>query len=167
MWEFFAMGAPTYVLERRQWLPGGISGVFDFFCDPHNLARLTPDFLDFKILAVTGEPVSAGTLIDYRLKVHGLPVFWRTRIQEWHVNESFVDTQLRGPYVLWHHTHKFTEKDGGVEMSDIVRYRLPFGPIGMIIHKFIVRRDVESIFDYRSQIIAQIFSEENAQQPVS
>ena len=98
----------------------------------------------------------AGTLFEYRLRLHGVPVSWLTRIEEWEPGIRFVDMQLKGPYALWHHTHEF-EPDGagGTLMRDTVRYALPFGPFGEIARRLFVARDLEAIFDFRTQRVAR------------
>jgi ligand-binding SRPBCC domain-containing protein len=99
----------------------------------------------------------AGALIEYRLRLHGLPVAWLTRIEEWDddpTHPRFVDMQLTGPYRLWHHTHEFHElPDGGTLMTDTVRYALPLGPLGSLAHRLLVRRDLERIFDFRARTV--------------
>ena len=101
--------------------------------------------------------MSAGTLIDYRLKLHGIPVRWKTRIDAWEPGRCFVDRQISGPYALWHHTHTFEpEGPGATLMRDRVRYRLPFGVLGAVAHLALVRRDLERIFDYRRDAVGAI-----------
>ena len=164
MHRLLAWGAPEYVLERTQFIPKGIDEVFRFFEDPNNLPRITPHWLDFQILAVhpgSGASVdgviNAGTTIDYTLRWFGIRYRWRTLIECWEPGVKFVDTQIRGPYILWHHTHTFTPRAGGVEMTDRVRYRLPFGPFGMLGHAVIVRRQLDEIFDWRREKVSEIF----------
>ena len=101
----------------------------------------------------------AGTLIEYRLRLHRLPIAWLTRIEEWVPSERFVDMQLTGPYRLWHHTHTFrAHPDGGTLMTDTVRYALPFGPLGSLAHRVLVRRDLERIFDYRARAVPALLT---------
>ena len=96
-----------------------------------------------------------GTLIEYRLRLRGIPIRWLTQIEEWAPGERFVDVQLRGPYALWHHTHEFElAGDGHTLMRDTVRYALPLGPLGALAHKLFVKRDVERIFDYRYETVS-------------
>jgi ligand-binding SRPBCC domain-containing protein len=97
-----------------------------------------------------------GTLIEYRLRLHGLPISWLTRIEVWEPGRRFVDQQLRGPYALWHHTHEFEPAaDGRTLMRDTVRYALPFGPAGALAHRLFVQRDLERIFDFRQREVAR------------
>ena len=105
---------------------------------------------------VTPAPVAmdAGTLIKYRLRLHGLPVRWLTRIEAWEPGRRLVDVQLRGSYRLWHHTHTFTPHDGGTLMRDQIRYALPLGPLGRAARTALVRRDLDRIFDFRRDAVA-------------
>jgi ligand-binding SRPBCC domain-containing protein len=148
----------AYVLEREQVLPVGVDEAFAFFGDALNLQRITPAWLHFRV--VTPEPIAmaAGTLIAYRLRLHGLPVRWLTRIETWEPGVRFVDVQLRGPYALWHHTHEFTAQGAQTLMRDRVRYALPLGPLGRAAHAVLVRRDLERIFDFRQAAVAAHFA---------
>ena len=143
-----------HVLRREQRLPGTPAEVFPFFADAGNLEAITPPWLGFEVVSPRPIEMRAGALIEYRLRLHGLPVAWLTRIEEWVLGERFVDMQLRGPYRLWHHTHEFREHpDGGTLMTDRVRYALPFGPLGSLAQLLLVRRDLERIFDFRAQAV--------------
>jgi ligand-binding SRPBCC domain-containing protein len=143
-----------FVLQTELWLPRPQSEVFHFFAEAHNLEAITPPWLRFEVLTPAPLEMRAGALIDYRIRVHGIPIRWRTEITEWNPPRSFVDVQLRGPYTLWHHTHTFEERDGGTLCADQVRYR-PRG--GALIHWLFVRRDVERIFVYRQQRLREMF----------
>ena len=149
----------TYRLEQSQFIRKRREEIFPFFADASNLQRITPPFLHFHILSAPTNPIEAGTLIDYRLKLYGVPVYWRTRIETFEPPYSFMDIQLSGPYRLWHHRHEFIEVPGGTEMRDIVDYQLPFGPMGYIARSLFVRRSLKQIFDYRKAVIAEIFGE--------
>lgn len=142
----------------RQWIPAGIEPAFDFFSNARNLERITPPFLNFEVVGMSTAQIQQGSLIDYRLKLHGVPVKWRTLIESWEPRRMFVDTQLKGPYQLWHHTHRFEELAGGVLIEDQVFFRLPIGWLGDLVAGAFVRSDVEKIFDYRREVIAGIFS---------
>lgn len=144
-------------LHRETWIPRPLETVFDFFRRAENLEILTPPWLHFRVLTPLPIPMNPGALIAYKLRVRGFPVSWLTRIEDWNPPYSFVDRQLRGPYTLWHHTHTFTERDGGTAMVDHVRYTLPFGPLGRFVHWLQVKRDVEKIFDYREERIRKLF----------
>ena len=140
-----------HTLTREQYLRGTPEEVFPFFADAGNLEAITPSWLAFHV--VTPRPIAMreGTLIEYRLRLHGVPIRWLTRIDEWVPGERFVDSQLHGPYALWHHTHEFERaSDGGTLMRDTVRYALRLGPLGALAHRLLVARDLERIFDYRT-----------------
>lgn len=147
----------AYVLERRQVVPRRVADIFPFFADAANLDLLTPSWMRFEIRTPLPVTMQAGLLLDYRIRWRGIPLRWRTLIEEWHPNERFVDRQIRGPYRLWHHTHLFEPHPSGTLMTDIVRYALPFGLLGRIAHGFSVRRDVAAIFDYRYLQIERLF----------
>mgnify|MGYP003347335723 FL=1 len=132
--------------------------VFEFFSAARNLEQITPPLLKFEVLTPEPIPMGEGTLIDYRLRVHGLPLRWRTKITRWNPPYQFADIQLKGPYKLWDHTHTFLEENGGTRMIDEVVYELPFGPLGDIVHALSVRRDVEEIFRYRNSVIGTLFA---------
>ena len=146
-----------HVLERRQPLALPAERVFEFYSDARNLERITPPWLGFEVTTPGAIEMRPGTLIDYRLRLRGVPVRWRTRIETWEPPHRFVDVQLRGPYALWEHTHSF-EPDGGagVVIGDRVRYALPLGPLGDLAHTLLVRRDLERIFDYRRHAVAEL-----------
>ena len=133
--------------------------VFAFYADARNLEAITPEWLHFRITTPQPIEMREGALIEYELKLHGLPISWLTRIDEWVPGERFVDRQLSGPYRLWHHTHTF-EPDGagGTLMRDRVRYALPLGPLGAVAHRAFVRRDLERIFDYRRDAVGAILA---------
>ena len=121
-----------HVLLRTQLLDGTPQQVFPFFSDAHNLEAITPPLLRFRVLTPRPIEMHEGALIEYRLRVHGAPVRWRTRIMEWDEPRRFIDMQLRGPYRLWHHTHTFEERPAGQTlMTDRVRYAIGFGPKGL------------------------------------
>ena len=148
-----------FTLHAEIWLPRPRAEVFAFFADAHNLQALTPPWVKFEVLTPAPIPMRAGALIDYRIRVHGLPIRWRTEITEWLPPHRFVDVQLRGPYTLWHHTHTFEEREGGTFCVDDVRYR-PRG--GVLANRLFVRRDVERIFAFRREQLLKLFSAEIA-----
>ncbi len=139
-------------LEREQSLPHPVEDVFAFFADARNLERLTPSLLRFEVLTVGEIEMRTGTLIEYRLRLHGVGVDWLTRIEEWEPGARFVDMQLAGPYRLWHHTHTFEPTGSGTLMRDTVRYALPAWPLGELARR-LVRRELERIFDFRRDTI--------------
>lgn len=142
-----------FALQTELWLPRPREEVFPFFAEARNLETLTPPWLQFEVLTPAPIEMRAGTLIDYRIRVHGIPIRWRTEIAEWLPPHRFVDVQLRGPYTLWHHTHTFEDRDGGTLCGDQVRYR-PRG--GALTNWLFVRRDVEKIFRYRQQRMREL-----------
>jgi len=148
-----------HTLIREQVLPGTPDEVFPFFADAGNLEAITPPLLRFRIVSPQPMEMRAGVLIEYRLRLRGLPIRWKTRIEVWEPGRRFVDRQLKGPYALWHHTHEFEAVAGGrTLMRDVVRYRLPLGPLGAIAHLLFVRRDVERIFDHRREAVEAMLS---------
>ncbi len=144
-------------LEREQLLGAPVDEVFAFFADAVNLERITPPLLRFRV--VTPQPIEMrpGALIQYRLRLHGLALDWLTRIDDWEPGVRFVDSQLAGPYRLWHHTHEFEARDGGTLMRDTVRYALPLWPLGELARP-LVRRDLAQIFDYRRDVVEANFT---------
>jgi len=145
-------------LTAEQWLPLGVEELFAFFSNEKNLELLTPPWLHFHVIGKSTPQLQKGTLIDYRLKVRGIPIRWQSRIEEWRPNERFVDTQIRGPYNYWHHTHLFLPERGGTLCIDRVRYRVPGGALGRWFVLPFVRRDVETIFAFRRNTILSHFS---------
>jgi ligand-binding SRPBCC domain-containing protein len=146
----------AHLLERTQCVPLTPARTFELFADAHNLERITPPWLGFRVITAGPIEMAAGTLIDYRLRLHGVPVRWRTRIEVWEPGRRFVDIQLRGPYRLWHHTHSFEAVEGGTLVRDRVRYALPLGPFGALARLAFVRRDLERIFDHRAEAVASL-----------
>jgi len=148
------------LLRREQVLDAPLSDAFAFFSRAENLEAITPPWLSFRISSPAPVGMGVGTRIRYRLKLHGVPVSWLTRIDEWDPPRGFVDRQLSGPYKLWHHTHSFEAIDGGrTRMVDIVRYGHRFGPLGTLGEHLLVKRDLERIFDYRRDSIAKLIAD--------
>jgi len=147
-----------YTLHREQWLPRPAEEVFAFFAEPQNLEALTPPWLGFRILTPLPIEMRRGARIEYQLSLHGLQLGWLTGIETWEPPFSFTDVQLRGPYRLWRHAHRFVPERGGVSVEDTVVYALPLGPLGRLAHFFKIRRDLGRIFDYRQQQIAERFN---------
>ena len=150
----------VHTLEREQHLPQPPEEAFAFFGDAHNLEAITPPWLGFRIVTPGPIEMAAGTLLEYRLRLHGVPVGWRTRIEQWEPPRRFVDVQLSGPYRLWHHTHSFERDGDGTLMCDRVRYALPLWPLGELAHLALVRRDLERIFSFRQQRIARLLAQD-------
>lgn len=147
----------VYELRTRVRLPRPRPEVFAFFADAGNLEAITPPWLHFHI--VTPRPIGMreGALIDYRLRLHGLPLTWKTEITAWDPPRRFVDEQLRGPYRLWVHEHTFEEDGEGTIVEDSVRYSLPFGPLGSLADRLLVARDLRAIFEYREARLREAF----------
>jgi hypothetical protein len=152
-----------FAFQSETCVPRPRSEVFPFFAEARNLQILTPPWLKFEVLTPAPILMRPGTLIDYRITVHGFPIRWRTEIAEWDPPHRFVDVQLSGPYKLWHHTHTFEERDGGTLCLDQVRYR-PRG--GVFVNWLFVRRDVERIFRHRQQRLKELFGPKTTNAPV-
>lgn len=147
-----------HILETKQIIARPRTETFDFFGDAENLERITPPELSFNIITPRPIVIEKGTLIDYRLKLRGIPINWRTEIAEWNPPFHFVDAALRGPYTQWIHRHTFEElEDGSTEITDVVRYRLPFEPFGDLLHWY-VRRELDYIFAYRHKAVDDILN---------
>lgn len=145
-------------IERRQIIPVPLADAWEYFATPRNLEEMTPPSLSFRIGWGGDEPMHAGQLIGYRVKV--APLIWITWLTEITVVEpghTFVDEQRRGPYRLWHHLHRFTAVAGGTECLDRVAYELPFGPLGALMHALWIRRQLKHIFDFRADHLVRRF----------
>ncbi len=143
-----------YHLDTGKWLRKPLPEVFAFFADAGNLEMLTPPWLRFALVTRTPITMAAGTVIDYRLRLHGLPIRWRSEITVWDPPARFVDEQRRGPYRLWRHTHTFAEEDGGTRVEDHVEFAAFGGPI---VNEWIVARDLRAIFSYRHRQLDRLF----------
>ncbi|MEN3026774.1 MAG: SRPBCC family protein [Chlorobiota bacterium] len=148
-----------YRLYREQWVPKPLEEVFPFFERPENLGLITPPRLGFRLLTPSPVPMHQGALIDYTIRLLGLPVRWTTYIAVYDPPHCFVDVQLRGPYSFWYHTHRFIPENGGTRLTDEVLYVLPFGPLGRLLHAIWIARSLDSIFSYRRERIRAIFGE--------
>ena len=146
-----------HTLRREQFIPRPLEEVFVFFADARNLGKITPAWLNFQILTPQPIAMRPGTLLDYRLRWHGLPIAWKTEIVAWNPPHGFTDVQLRGPYRSWRHVHTFRAEPEGTRMTDVVTYELPLGRLGELAHVLTVRRDLERVFDYRVQVIERLF----------
>ena len=144
--------------QSEIWLPRSPAEVFPFFGDATNLNLITPPWLNFEIVTPGPIEMRAGTLIDYRLRVRGVLLRWRTRINEWEPPRRFVDEQIRGPYRLWIHKHVFEPREGGTLARDFVRYAVP---LDFLAHRWLVRPDVERIFEFRSRVLQKHFSKQS------
>ncbi len=140
-------------LENDLWLPRPLDEIFDFFSDAANLEALTPPWLHFRIRTPKPIAMHRGTLIDYSIRVHGLPISWQSEISVWDPPHRFVDVQRRGPYRRWEHMHGFAAIEGGTRVTDEVDFDVPFG----FIAGAFVRRDVEKIFAFRRAVLLKRF----------
>jgi ligand-binding SRPBCC domain-containing protein len=149
----------VHLLERSQRIARPPEEVFAFFSDAHNLEAITPDWLRFRIVTPGRIEMAPGALIEYRLRLHGLPIRGLTRIEEWEPGRRFVDVQVRGPYRLWHHTHEFEpDGDGATLVRDRVSYALPLGPLGELAQRAVVARDLDRIFDHRLASVSKVMA---------
>jgi ligand-binding SRPBCC domain-containing protein len=144
--------------HSEQWVDRPLEEVFAFFSDANNLEAITPRQLNFRILTPGPIRLEAGARIDYQLTLYGVPVKWATLIERWEPPHEFVDVQLRGPYRVWRHTHRFLAEAKGTRMIDDVAYELPLGPLGRMVEALWARREVARIFAHRTEVIARRFS---------
>jgi ligand-binding SRPBCC domain-containing protein len=147
-----------YRLHRVQNLSVSLEEAWQFFSSPLNLPSITPPWLNLTIRGEVAERVFPGMIIRYRVTPFlGIPYTWISEITHVEAPHSFVDEQRFGPYRLWHHRHHFRSMNGGIEMMDTVHYALKFGPVGTVMHTFIVRKKLEEIFDFRQRTLAKLF----------
>jgi ligand-binding SRPBCC domain-containing protein len=146
-----------YTLHRELRVPHALPAVFDFFSRAENLEKLTPPWMRFRILTPPPIEMKQGATIRYALRVRGIPLEWISKIERWNPPFEFIDVQVKGPYKFWRHTHRFSEVGGGTAIEDIVQYALPFGPLGRLVHRLQVARDLANIFDYRAQQVQTLF----------
>jgi ligand-binding SRPBCC domain-containing protein len=145
---------PGYCLHAECVLSCEIDEVFAFFSDASNLERITPPWIRFQIVTTQPVEMRVGALIDYKLRLRGFPMHWRSEITAWEPHCRFVDEQRRGPYRYWRHEHLFERTDAGTRVIDNVRYAVPGGAL---IHALLVRRDIERIFRFRQEVLAKLF----------
>ncbi len=149
-----------YTLHRTQKLPVSLQEAWDFIANPQNLAVITPDTMGFKTLSGDDRQMFAGQIIEYTITpLFGLKMSWVTEITHVQDKTFFVDEQRHGPYAFWHHKHFLKEIVGGVEMEDIVHYKVPMGFLGRLVHPFLVKPKLEEIFEYRQKKLVELFGE--------
>ncbi len=156
------MPPPRHRIETEIVVPRGLDEVFAFFSDAHNLDELTPPWLRFHVLTPRPVPMHVGARIDYRLRIRGLPIRWQSEITAWEPPWRFVDEQRRGPYRLWHHEHLFESVPGGTRIVDRVDYAVAGWVLEPLVHRVFVRPDVERIFRYRGERLAERFARPSA-----
>ncbi|MES3018909.1 MAG: SRPBCC family protein [Bacteroidota bacterium] len=149
-----------HIFKSEQFLNIDIQTAWDFFSSAGNLALITPPEMAFKIHTnLEGIEVYEGMIIDYTVKpLFGIPLKWRTEISKVEKPYIFIDKQVKGPYSMWEHTHTFIEKDNGVLMQDEVKYQLPLGFMGTLVHNFIVKEKIKKIFKFREETLNRLFS---------
>jgi hypothetical protein len=154
----------VYSLKTVQFLKVSLDEAWEFFSSPKNLQKITPQKLGFQIISQHhGEKMYAGQIIEYKVKpVLGIPLYWMTEITHVEDKKYFVDEQRFGPYSMWHHQHHFREVPGGVEMTDIVHYKLPLWALGDIAHALFVKSQLKGIFDHRYEVTERLFNNKTA-----
>ena len=149
-----------YTFQRKQQLPISVEKAWEFISNPKNLKKITPDYMSFDILSGAEKPMFAGQIIQYIVTpILGIKTKWVTEITHVKENEYFVDEQRFGPYALWHHKHFIKEIEGGVEMEDIIDYKVPLGILGQLVHPILVKPKLEEIFIYRQKKLIELFGE--------
>ncbi len=147
----------AFRLPTVQWFSQDQSEVFAFFSEAKNLERITPPWLNFKIVKMSTPQIENQTLLDYRLKLHGVPLKWQTLIESWSPDKKFVDRQLKGPYSVWHHTHSFSSLRNGTLVKDEVIYKIPFGRLGELVRDLWVKHDLQKIFSFRQRVLEKVY----------
>lgn len=151
-----------YLLQREQQLNCDMETAWNFFSSPHNLAKITPDNMNFIIVnEVPDVPIYEGMIIDYKISpLFGITMKWRTKIKTVRHHVSFTDQQLKGPYKQWIHSHEFIPNEHGILMKDIVQYEMPYGFIGRLVHSLIIYKKLKRIFNYRYDVLEKKFNTE-------
>ena len=147
-----------YTLHKKQKLPISVDTAWDFLSDPNNLKTITPEYMGFNILSGADRPMYAGQFIQYIVTpILSIKTKWVTEITHVVDKHYFVDEQRFGPYALWHHKHFINKIEGGVEMEDIIDYKVPLGYLGQLAHPFLVKPKLEEIFNYRTKKLEELF----------
>ena len=148
-----------YQLKTIQFVKTDMAKCWDFFSDPKNLSKITPQSMGFIVRTELPDKMYEGLMIEYTVRpMLGIPMNWITEIKTVKNHSFFVDEQRKGPYRIWHHEHHFKEVEGGVEMTDIVSYEIPFGFLGRLMHPILVKNKLKEIFDYRRQKVDELFN---------
>jgi ligand-binding SRPBCC domain-containing protein len=147
-----------YQLKTKQFVKTDMATCWDFFSDPKNLSKITPQSMGFIVRTELPDKMYEGLMIEYTVSpMLGIPMNWITEIKTVKNHSFFVDEQRKGPYRIWHHEHHFKVVEGGVEMTDIVSYELPLGFLGRLMHPILVKNKLKEIFDYRRQKVDELF----------
>ncbi len=149
-----------YTVHKKQQLPITVDEAWKFLSNPKNLKIITPSYMSFDIISGNEKPMFAGQIIQYLVTpILGIKTKWVSEITHLVEKKYFVDIQLYGPYALWHHKHFINEIEGGIELEDIIDYKVPLGILGQLVHPFLVKPKLEEIFNYRQQKLIEIFGE--------
>lgn len=149
-----------YTVHKKQQLPITVDEAWKFLSNPKNLKIITPSYMSFDIISGNEKPMFAGQIIQYLVTpILGIKTKWVSEITQLVEKKYFVDIQLYGPYALWHHKHFINEIEGGIELEDIIDYKVPLGILGQLVHPFLVKPKLEEIFNYRQQKLIEIFGE--------
>ena len=149
-----------YTLHKKQKLPISLEEAWNFLSNPKNLKIITPDYMSFDMITKTDRPLYTGQILQYIVTpLLGIKTKWVSEITHIEDKKYFVDEQIYGPYSLWHHKHFIKEIDGGVEMEDIIDYKIPLGILGQLVHPFLVKPKLEEIFSYRQKKLIELFGE--------
>lgn len=148
-----------YQLKRTQFINADSQTCWKYFSAPENLHVITPDYIDFRVHTPVPETMYEGLIIKYTIRpILGVPLTWISEIKTIQEESYFIDEQRKGPYSMWHHEHHFKEVEGGVEMTDIISYCMPFGFVGRFFHWLFIRKQLENIFDYRIRKVDELFN---------
>ena len=149
-----------YTLHKKQQLPISLEKAWEFLSNPKNLKVITPDYMSFNIVSNIDRPLYTGQVIQYIVTpLLGIKTQWVSEITHIEDKKYFVDEQMYGPYALWHHKHFVKEIPGGVELEDIIDYKVPLGWLGQLVHPFLVKPKLEEIFNYRQEKLLELFGE--------
>lgn len=147
-----------YTLHKKQKLPTSLDKAWSFLCNPENLSKLTPSKMNMKIISKSEKSMYAGQVLQYSVTpLAGIKTKWVSEITQFEEKKYFVDLQLFGPYAFWHHKHFIKEIDGGIEMEDIIDYKVPLGVLGQLIHPILIKPKLKEIFKYREQRLEELF----------